>query len=323
MDRRAFLGALGLLASPRAAAAQPAGRVWRIGALMSLYAADTEPAKALRKELLALGYAEGQNLAFEWRYSRGRDDRLPSLAAELVKLPVDLLVTDTTLATQTAMKATSTIPIVVGTSADAVGGGLVSNLSRPGGNVTGISVMHADTSVKRLQLLKEAVPAVLRVAVLWDPTVPFHRRMLKEIDSAAPTLRLQAIPIAVKGRHDLGDALTEMTKARVDAVFVSQALAPAAAKALLDFTAQRRLASMFHNREYIRPGGLMSYSANVPEMFRHAAVYVDKILRGARPADLPVEQPTTFELVINLKTAKALGLTIPPSLLQRADRVIE
>ena len=323
MDRRAFLGSLGLLAAPLAAAAQPAGKVWRIGALMSLYAADAEPAHALRKELGARGYVEGQNIVFEWRYSRGRDDRLPSLAAELVKLPVDLLVTDTTRATRTAMKATSTIPIVVGTSADAVGGGLVLNLRRPGGNVTGISVMHAHTSVKRLQLLKEAVPAVSRVAVLWDPTVPFHGRMLEEIDSAAPTLRLRAIRIAVKGRDDLGDALTEMTKAHADAVFVSQALAPAAAKALLDFTAQRRLASMFQNREYIQPGGLMSYSANVPDMFRHAAVYVDKILKGAKPGDLPVEQPTKFELVINLKTAKALGLTIPPTLLQRADQVIE
>jgi putative ABC transport system substrate-binding protein len=183
--------------------------------------------------------------------------------------------------------------------------------------------MLADTSVKRLQLLKEAVPTVSRVAVLWHPATPFHQAMLKEIDGAAPSLRLQPLAITVKSRDDLGDALSEVTRARADALFVSQVMSPTVRRQLLDFAARSRLPSMFQNREYVPDGGLMSYSPNLPELFRHAAVYVDKIFKGAKPGDLPIEQPTKFELVINLKTAKALGLTIPPSLLLRADQVIE
>jgi putative ABC transport system substrate-binding protein len=221
------------------------------------------------------------------------------------------------------MQATSTIPIVIAASADAVGGGLVTNLRRPGGNVTGNSLMLAETGVKRLQLLKEAAPRVSRVAVLWDPASPFHRAMLKEIDAAAPSLRLQALAIAVKSRDDLGDALSEITRERADALFVSQVMSPTARRQLLSFTAKSRLPTMFANRDYVPDGGLMSYSPSRPELFRQTAVYVDKILKGAKPTDLPVEQPTKFELVINLKTAKAIGLTIPPSVLGRADQVIE
>jgi putative ABC transport system substrate-binding protein len=253
----------------------------------------------------------------------GRDDRLPSLAAELVRRNVDLIVADVTKSVRAAMQATSTIPIVMAISADAVGGGLVPNLHRPGGNVTGNSIMLADTSVKRLQLLKEAVPKLSRVAVLWDPATPFHQAMLKEIGAAAPALRLQPLAISVKSRDDLGDALSEVTSGRADALLVSQVMSPTVRRQLLDFLARSRLPAMFQNREYVPDGGLMSYSPNLPELFRHAAVYVDKILKGAKPGDLPVEQPTKFELVINLKTAKALGLTIPPSLLLRADQVIE
>jgi putative ABC transport system substrate-binding protein len=316
--------ALSLLLAPLAAEAQPqTERVWRIGALMSLYPPDADPPQAFRHGLHTLGYVEGRNLIIEWRYAEGHDDRLPGLAAELVRLKVDLIVADITVGIRAAMQATSTIPIVMTNSADAMGGGLVSTLGRPGGNVTGLSVLLAETSVKRLQLLKEAVPRVSRVAVLWDPATPFHRAMLKEIDAAAPPLRLQPLAVAVKGRDDLGDALSEMTRRRADALLVSQGMSSTARRQLLDFAAKNRLATMFLLRDYVQAGGLMSYSPNFAEMFRRAAVYVDKILKGARPGDLPVEQPTKFELVINLKTAKALGLTIPHSLLLRADQVIE
>jgi putative tryptophan/tyrosine transport system substrate-binding protein len=316
--------AVGLFLGPRSAEAQPkTGRVWHIGALMSVYPADAEPSQAFRQRLRALGYVEGQNLVIDWRYAQGRDDRLPALAKELVGLNVDLIVADVTLAIRAAMQATSTIPIVMANSADAVGGGLVSNLRRPGGNVTGNSIMLADTSVKRLQLLKEAVPKVSRVAVLWDPATPFHRAMLKEIDAAAPSLRLQPLAIAVRSRDNLGDALSEVTKGRADALFVSQGMSPTARQQLLDFAAKNWLPTMFLNKDYVPAGGLMSYAPNFPEMFRHAAVYVAKILEGAKPGDLPVEQPTKFELVINMKTAKALGLTVPPSVLARADELIQ
>jgi putative ABC transport system substrate-binding protein len=188
-----------LFATPLAAEAQPqTERLWRIGVLMSLYPPDAGPPQAFRQGLRTLGYVEGQNLVIEWRYAQGRDERLPGLAAELVRLKVDLIVADITLGIRAAMQASSAIPIVMATSADAVGAGLVSNLARPGGNVTGLSILLSETSVKRLQLLKEAVPKVSRVAVLWDPATPFHRAMLKEIDAAAPSLRLQPLAIAVK-----------------------------------------------------------------------------------------------------------------------------
>jgi putative ABC transport system substrate-binding protein len=316
--------AVGLLIAQSAPDAQPQSeKVWRIGALMSLYPPDADPPQAFRNALRTLGYIEGRNLIIEWRYAQGHDDRLPGLAAELVRLKVDLIVADITVGIRAAMQATSTIPIVMTNSADAVGGGLVSSLGRPGGNVTGLSVLLAETSVKRLQLLKEAVPKVSRVAVLWDPATPFHRAMLKEIDAAAPSLRLQTVTVAVKGRDDLGDALSEIARGRADALLVSQGMSSTARRQLLDFAAKNRLATMFLLRDYVPAGGLMSYSPNFPEMFRHAAVYVDKILKGARPGDLPVEQPTKFELVINMKTAKALGLTISPSVLARADEVIQ
>jgi putative ABC transport system substrate-binding protein len=307
---------------PLAAEAQAAEKVARIGVLSALYSSDAGPPKAFRQRLRELGYLEEQNIVIDWQYAQGRYDRLPGLAAELVQRKVDLIVADTTLSSRAAKQATSTIPIVMASTADAVGGGLVSSLARPGGNVTGNSIMLAETSVKRLQLLKEAVPTVSRVGVLWDPSVPFHKAMLKEIVAAAPSLRLEPLAIVVKN-HAVGDALSEITKRRADALFVSQRMSPAARQQLLEFAATNKLPTMFMNPEYVPAGGLMSYSPSFVEMFRRAAVYVDKILKGAKPGDLPIEQPTKFELVINLKTAKALGLTIPPSLLARADQVID
>src|SRR5262245_3815831 len=326
MNRRAFITLVGgsIIAGPLAAEAQPpAGKSWRIGVLLSLFPPDADPPQALRQGLRMLGYVEGQNLVIDWRYAQGRDERLPDMAAELVKLKVDLIVADITLAVRAAMRATSTIPIVMTVSADAVGGGLVRSLARPGGNVTGLSILLAETSVKRLQLLKEAVPKLSRVAVLWDPATPFHRTMLKEVDAAAPALRIQPFAIAVKSRDDLGNALSEATKVRADALFVSQGMSPSAQRQLLDFAAKIRLPTMYLRKENVSEGGFMSYAPSFSEMFLHSATYVDKIFNGAKPADLPVEQPTKFELVINLKTAKALGLTVPPSVLGRADQVIE
>ena len=315
--------AAGCLAAPFAAGAQQqAGKLLRVGVLMNLYPPDADPPQALRQGLRDLGYVEGQNLVIDWRYQLGRGDRLPTLAAELVRLKPDVIVADSTVAIRAAMQATSTIPIVI-SSADAVGSGLVTNLGRPGGNVTGITIMLAEMSAKRLQLLKEAVPNVSRVAVLWNPALPWHPAMLKELEAAAPSLRLQPVPFAVRSRDDFGSALVEIMGARADALFVSETMTPTARRHLVDFAAKNRLPTMFMNRDYVVAGGLMSYAPNFSGIQRHAAEYVAKILKGARPGDLPVEQPTKFELVVNTKTAKALGLTLSPSILTRADEVIQ
>ena len=312
------------LAAPLAAGAQQqAGKLSRIGVLMSIYPPDADPPQALRQGLRDLGYLEGQNLVIDWRYQLGGGDRLPTLAAELVRLKPDVIVADVTVAIRAAIQATSTIPIVMAISADAVGSGLVTNLGRPGGNVTGVTIMLAEMSAKRLQLLKEAVPNVSRVAVLWNPANPLHRALLKEIEAAAPSLRLQPIVVAVRSRDDFGNAFAEIRSVRADALFVSETMTPGARRQLVDFAAKNRLPTMFMNRDYVVAGGLMSYAPNFSDVYRHAAQYVDKILKGARPGDLPVEQPTKFELVINMKTAKALGLTIPQSLLVRADQIIQ
>jgi ABC-type uncharacterized transport system substrate-binding protein len=221
---------------------------------------------------------------------------LPALAAELVQLKPDVIVADVTVA----------------------------NLGRPGANVTGITIMLAEMSAKRLQLLKEAAPNVSRVAVLWNPALPWHPAMLKEVEVASPSLGLHPVAIAVRSRgDDFGNAFAEIRNARADALFVSETMTPGARRQIVEFATKNRLPVMFMNRDYVAAGGLMSYASNFPEMYRQAAAYVDKILKGAKPGDLPVEQPTKFELVINLKTAKTLGLTIPQSLLVRADEIVQ
>jgi ABC-type uncharacterized transport system substrate-binding protein len=326
MARRAFIGTVtgGLLGAPLAAQAQQqVGKPSRIGVLLNLYPPDAHPPQGLRQRLRDLGYVEGQNLIIDWRYQLGGSNRLPGLAAELVRLKPDVIVADVAAAIRAAMQATSTIPIVMATSADAVGGGLVASLRRPGGNVTGVTIMLAEMTPKRLQLLKEVAPHASRVAVLWDPAIPWHRALLKEIDATAPALRLQPIVVAVRNRDDFGDAFAEMAEGRADAVFISHTMTTRARDQILAFAAKNRLPTMFMDRDYVTVGGLMSYGSDYSEQFRQAAEYVAKILKGTRPGDLPVEEPTKFELVINLKTAKALGLTIPQSLLQRADEVIE
>ena len=218
---------------------------------------------------------------------------------------------DVTVAIRAAMQATSTIPIVMASSADALGSGLVTNLGHPGRNVTGLTIMLAEMSSKRLELLKEAVPSVSRVAVLWSPALPWHSEMLKAVDAAAPSLRLQPVRVAVRSRSDFGNAFSEIAKARVDALFVSETMTATARRQLLDFAGKNRLSTMFMNRDYVVAGGLMSYAPNFAATFREAARYVDRILKGARPGDLPVEQPTAFEFVINLKAAQTLGVQLP------------
>src|SRR5512138_1579597 len=277
--------ALSLVLAPFTAEGQQAGKVARIGVLMNLYSPDAGPPHALRQRLRDLGYVEGQNLVIDWRYQLGGSDRLPAFAAELVRLQPDVIVADVTVAIRAAMQATSTIPIVMASSADAVGGGLVTSLARPGGNVTGVTAMLAELSAKRLQLFKEAIPNLSRAAVLWDPAIPWHRALRKEIEATAPALGLQPVVIAVRSRGDFGDAFSEMTKGRVDGVFISHTMTPSARKQIIDFATKNRLPTMFMERNNVAAGGLMSYGSNFAEQFRHAAEYVAKILKGARPGD--------------------------------------
>jgi putative tryptophan/tyrosine transport system substrate-binding protein len=326
VDRRRFLVTTlaGTLGVRRAAGAQQAGKTARVGVLLSRYGLKDEPPQGLRQRLRDLGYVEGQNLAIEWRTAEGGYGRLAELAAELVRGQVDVFVTDTALATRAAMGATQRIPIVTALAADPIGDGLVSSVVRPGGNVTGISLMLPELSPKRLGLLKEAVPKASRVAVLWNPSTPWHTTMLRELHGAAPSLKLDLVPVAVHGPREFEAAFAVIARERIDGIFWGDnPIFSAYQKQLLDLVAKVRLPMIASSREWVVAGGLISYGPIYVEMFRSAAVYVDKILKGTKPGDLPVEQPTRFELVINLKTAKALGLTMPPSLLARADQVIE
>jgi putative tryptophan/tyrosine transport system substrate-binding protein len=325
--RRAFIGTLagGLLAAPFATEAQPAGTK-RIGLLET---SSPSPARVrlwetLRQRLRELGYLEGQNIAFESRFADGKPDRLPGLAAELVALKVDVIVTSGTPASLAAKQATRTIPIVMAQLADPVGAGLVASLGRPGGNVTGLTTQDADLGGKRLEVLLQVVPKVSRFAVLIDETSPGSMLIARGTQVAAQSLGVQLQSLGVRSPEELDGAFSAMKEARAGALIVeSSSLLFTSRTRLADLALKNRLPTMFAQREYAEAGGLMAYSADFSDLFRRAATFVDKILKGAKPADLPVEQPTKFDFVINLKTAKALGLTIPPSLLQRADEVIQ
>ena len=280
--------------------------------------------EAFRQGLRDLGYVEGQTIAIEYRWAEGSPTPLPLLAAELVQLKVDVIVTQGEVATRTVKEATSTIPVVMATSGDPVGAGLVASLARPGGNVTGLSVMAPDMTGKRLQLLKEAVPEVSRVAILYDPASLAAVLLVKEAQVAARTLRLTVHPLEVRTPDELGPAFDAMTRERAQALLaLGDPFTMTHQRRILDLAAKRRLPVISQFRDFADGGGLMSYGPDRLDMFRRAATFVDKILKGAKPADLPVEQPTKFELVVNLKTAKALGLTIPQSILIRADHVIQ
>ena len=319
------LGA-GALAAPLAAfAQQKSAKVARLGFLgASSAAAFASLVEALRAGLRDLGYVEGKNIVIEYRWAEGKYERLPGLAAELVQLKVDVIVAASGPAVQAVQKATTTIPIVFAAVGDPVGLGFVASLSRPGGNATGLSSLNVDVSSKYLELLRVALPKLSRVAVLVNPGHPQHPDMLKNIQAAAKTTGVNVSPVQAGTASQIETALGAMTRERAGALIVlPDPFFFTQARQIAELAAKNRLPTMFWTRELVEAGGLMSYGQNIVEHFRRAATYVDKILRGAKPADLPVEQPTTIELVINLKTAKAIGLTISQDLLFRADKVIE
>jgi putative ABC transport system substrate-binding protein len=319
---------LGLLMAPLAVEAQQPTPVHRIGWLSTDFPppASTSQAReeAFRQGLRALGYVEGQNLVLEFRYAQGSAERLPDLAAELVRLPVEVLVAGGAPAIRAAQHATRTIPIVMAGTGDPVAAGFIASLARPEGNITGLSLLMAELPGKRLGLLKETVPQSTRIAVLENPANLGHKRMLNNLAVTARTLELHLHVVEVRNADELDTAFAAMTQTGVDALIVpgDTLLLDSLRGRTIDLAAKHHLPAMYDWRESVVAGGLMSYGPSLSDMHRRAAVYVDKILKGAKPADLPVEQPTTFELVINLKTAEALGLTIPTSVLFQADKVI-
>jgi ABC-type uncharacterized transport system substrate-binding protein len=330
MKKNVFCLALGamLFALCFSAEAQQPKKVPRIGYLSSFdRPTDLPRVEGLRRGLRELGYIEGQNIATEYRYTEGKQDRYPELAAELVRLKVDIIVVaGGVLPVRAAKNATKTIPIVMtGGGIDPVEAGLVESLARPGGNVTGITLLARELGGKRLELLKEAVPKLARVAVLYDPASSSPLHEVKEVlPVAARALKLTIQLWKIRAVDDFEKVFAELNKQRPDGLYVtSRAVMRGNRKRIVDFALKSRLPSMYSSREDVDAGGLMSYAADLADGYRRVAIYVDKILKGAKPADLPVEQPTKFELVINLKTAKQIGLTIPQKMLARADRVIK
>ena len=306
------------------AEAQQQNKIARIGFLaINSVSSSATSVEAFRLGLRQLGYIEGQNIIIEWRYADGRSDRLPDLAAELVRIKVDVIVTSATSPTEAAKKATNTIPIVIASHNDPIGAGLVASLARPGGNVTGLSNIAIELSGKRLELLKEMVPKLSRVAILRIPSAPATPPQMKEMESAAQLLRIRLQSADWETLDDLDNAFGTMIKGHSEALITfSGPRFGLYRKRIIELAAKNSLPTIYPDTVYADAGGLMSYGVNTVDLYRRAAIYVDKILKGARPADLPVEQPTKFELVINLKTAKQIRLSIPPNILARADRVI-
>ena len=332
MRRREFIALLGgagvawPLAATVGTLAQQAGKVHRIGYLSySSYAAAPHFVEAFRQGLRELGWVEGQNITIDPRFAEGSSDRLPDLAAELARLKVDIIVTTSTPATLAAKNATGTIPIVAANFGDPVGLGFIESLARPNGNITGLSFsVGVETFGKELELLKEIAPEVRRVAVLSNPANPFHAHAISNVKVAAQALKVELQLLEARGSNGFDSAFAAMSKERAGALLVvTDPIFVLHRARLADLASKNRLPSMYGMGEYVKAGGLVSYGPNLSDRFRHAATFVDKILRGAKPADLPVQQPTKFDLTINLKTAKALGLTVPPSLIARADEVIE
>jgi putative ABC transport system substrate-binding protein len=324
MKRREFFTLLGgaAFAKPLAARAQQQERARRIGYLSP---GQPEPFDALFVEALRqLGWIEGKNVLFEMRYAENDADRLARMAAELVRLNVDVIVAGGTLGPLAAKRATATIPIVMRSAGDPLGSGLVASLARPGGNVTGMSLMVPDLGGKRLEILKDMLPALLRVAILWNAANPYPAVVFRETESAARKLGVEVHSIEVRTPKDFDGALEAAVRQHPGALIaVEDPLTMNYRNQIAEFAAKNRLPAIYGLREYVEAGGLMSYGANFPDQVRRGAGYVDKILKGAIPGNLPVEQPTKFELVINLKTVKALGLEVPPSILVRADELIE
>jgi putative ABC transport system substrate-binding protein len=327
--RRKLLIALGLgaLAVPLASVAQQQNKIWRVGflALRHVDFVDTDYYYGpFRQGMRELGYIEGRNLAIEWRSAEGRAERLPALVADLVQLKVDVIVTAGSAATSAAQQATSALPIVMATTPDPVGSGFVESLLRPGANITGLSNLSVDINRKHLEIMLSIIPRLSRVAVLINPTNSSHAAILKSTQDAARKLDIKVLPAEARTPQEIERAFSAMARERAGAVIIAiDAFFIQQGRQIAQLAAKQRLPSMAGSREYVEAGGLMSYGQNLADNYRRAATYVDKILKGARPGDLPVEQPTTFELFINRKTAKTIGLAIPQELLLRADRVIE
>ena len=321
LRRRQFITLLGGAAAawPLVARAQQAGKIPRIGII------DDSPIwNAFRHGLRDLGYLEGQNIVFDYRYAGGLPDRLAWVAVELVHRPVDLIATFGTPPTLAAKQATTTIPIVMMGVGDPVGSGLVSSLARPGGNITGNTILGPEVAGKRLQLLKEVIPSLSRVVFLWNPDNASHPAQLAELRVAVEALGIKLLPVPVRSSDEFDNAFAAMMRERPDAfLMTNDPFHQLSIGRIIDFLANNRLPGMFVTREVTVAGGLLSYGASLPDLFRRGAVYVHKILQGTKPADLPIEQPVKFELVVNLKTAKAMGLSIPESFLLRADETIE
>jgi putative tryptophan/tyrosine transport system substrate-binding protein len=330
LSRRAFVSSLAALAAspaivfkPQSAYAQQPASPRRIGVLLVAISLESKEAQAFRQGLRDAGYAEGRDVVIEWRSANGDYARIPALATDLVQRKVDVIVVDSTPGAQAVKRATSTIPIVMAVVGDPVGSGIVANLAHPGGNVTGFSVLAAALSAKRLQLLKETVPRLTRIAVLWNPDTRWHAKAVEELKAVAPSLSIKLSFVSVRTPEEFSPAFSAISRAHAQALYVlSDAQFVVHRRTLLKLASKARLPDIYGVRHFPDEGGLMSYGANYADHWRRSAGYVDKILKGAKPGDLPVEQSTKFELVVNLKTAKALGITIPQSILLQADEVI-
>jgi putative ABC transport system substrate-binding protein len=308
---------------PQSAYAQQPAAPRRIGVLLVIFSPQSKEAQAFRKGLQDAGYVEGRDVVIEWRSANGDYARVPESIADLAQRKVDVIVVETTLAAQAVKRATSTIPIVMAVVADAVGSGLVTSLAHPGANITGLSGMVTDLAAKRLQLLKETIPRLTRVAVLWNPATPYHTKVVEDLKAVAPALSIELSFVGLRTPEEFGPALSAVSRAHAQALYeIDAPLFFVHRTTLLKLTAKARLPVSYGQRQLVDEGGLMSYGANFDDLYRRSAGYVDKILKGAKPGDLPIEQPTKFELVVNLKTAKTLGITIPQSILLRADEVI-
>jgi putative ABC transport system substrate-binding protein len=325
MTRRQLIALLGGAAAwPLAARGQQAAKVHRIGFLWDGPTVFSDAMDAFRRGLRDLGYVEGRNLSIDYRWAGGSPDRMRELAQELVRAKVDVIIAPSSIYTSAAKRATATIPIVFLSHADPLGSAHVASLSRPGGNITGLSLMMTETNAKSLELMKEALPRLARVGIIFDPATPSHGPGLKAVEAAGAWLGLQIRAVGVRSASEYESAFSSISRAQADAVLVlSTPLFIAGAVPLAELAIRHKLPSVFGPRHHVQAGGFMSYSPDRADLWRRGATYVDKILRGIDPADLPVEQPIKFELAINLRTARALGLEVPPTLLARADEVIE
>ncbi len=330
ISRRTFLGRLSALTAgcasilkSRSAQSRQPGAPWRIGMVIISSAGDTADAQSFLEGLRELGYTEGLDVVIDWRYANGDYAPVSDIVADLIKRNVDVIVVETTLATAMAKRATAVIPIIMAAVADPVGSGLVASLARPSENVTGLSLMAVEIGAKRLQLFKEAIPGLRRIAVLWNPATPWHPRALSDLKAAAPGLSVQLSFVGAPTADRFIPAFSEFKRKNAQGLFIlDDGIFFAHRTTLVNLSAQARLPASYSDRQFVAAGGLMAYGANVRDMYRRASRYADKILKGAKAGDLPIEQPTKFDLVFNLRTARNLGLTIPESVLRRASEVI-